>query len=497
MVHVIVPAPADIIHRDPLPMKTRLLAILATICSVLGPGLACAVEEGSLPAELQRVLDGHGLGRDGLSAVVQAVDADAPLLSLNPDVPRSPASTIKLLTTFVALDLLGPAYTWRTEAYLDGPLQDGRLDGDLVLKGGGDPYLTTERFWSFLRELNARGLRQVDGDLVIDRSYFEPAPEEPGAFDGQPWRTYNVAPDALLVNMKAVEFRVYRPAAGGRPQIMTDPVLSNLKIDNRIGNAKGPCRGFQRGVAIDLPEGLEGDTVLMSGKFPTGCGEYAIYRTVMTPPEFVYGVFKPLWSQLGGSLSGRVRTGPVPESATLFAHFDSVPLAEVIRNVNKFSNNVMTRQLLLTVGAEALSAPGTEAKGRDAVAHWLAGHGIEAQELYLENGSGLSRETRISAQTMASMLVTAWRHPYMAEFVASMPLSGMDGTMRNRFRGSSLAGRMHLKTGRLDHVYAIAGYVQARSGTRYVVVAFHNDTDVHRGPGGELQDALLRWVYQQ
>jgi len=476
-------------------MKTYLFAILAMICSALGPAAVCAAEEGALPPELQRVLDGHGLGRSGLSVIVQAVNADVPLLSLNPDTPRSPASTIKLVTTFVALDLLGPAYTWRTEAYLDGPMTDGRLEGDLVLKGGGDPYLTTERFWSFLRELNARGLRHVDGDLVIDRSYFEPAPEEPGSFDGQPWRTYNVAPDALLVNMKAVEFRIYRPPGGVRPQVITDPALSNLRIDNRIGNTKGPCTGFQRGVAIDLPDGLDGNSVLLSGSFPTGCGEYAIYRTVMTPPQFAYGVFKPLWSQLGGSLSGRVRTGPVPASATLFAHFDSVPLAEVVRSVNKFSNNVMTRQLLLTVGAEAGSPPGTEAKGRLAVDHWLSAHGIEAPDLFLENGSGLSRETRISAQTMAGMLVAAWRHPYMPEFIASLPLSGMDGTMRNRFRGSALAGRMHLKTGRLDHVYAIAGYVQARSGTRYAVVAFHNDTDVHRGPGRELQDALLRWVY--
>lgn len=478
-------------------MKTRLIAILAVIWSAIGPTPVCAAAADILPPEVQSILDGHRLGRDGLSVVVQAVDADQPLLSLNPEIPRSPASTIKLLTTFAALDELGPAYTWNTEAYIDGTLDDGRLDGDLVLKGGGDPYLTTERFWSFLREINARGLRHIEGDLVIDRSYFEPAPEEPGAFDGQPWRTYNVAPDALLVNMKAVEFRVYRPAAGVRPEVITDPVLSNLQIDNRIRNSKGPCRGFQRGVAIDLPNGLEGNSVLLSGRFPTGCAEYAIYRTVMTPPEFVYGVFKPLWSQLGGSLAGRVRTGPVPESATLFAHFESVPLAEVIRSVNKFSNNVMTRQVLLTLGAETGEPPGTEQKGRAAVAQWLSTHGIDASGLFLDNGSGLSRETRVSAQTMAGMLRIAWHHPYMAEFISSMPLSGMDGTMRNRFRGSPLAGRMHLKTGRLDDVYAIAGYVQARSGRRYVVVAFHNDTDVHRGPGKELQDALLRWVYTQ
>lgn len=470
--------------------------ILVLSCTLWLPPLV-AEEPAVLPPSVQQILDGHSLRRDGLSIVVQAVNGTEPLLSLNADTPRSPASTIKLLTTFAALDLLGPAYNWQTEAWIRGSLADGRLDGNLILKGGGDPYLTTERFWTFLRELNAKGLREIDGDLVIDSSYFEPEPEEPGAFDGQPWRTYNVPPDALLVNLKAVQFRVYRPVNGGKPRVMTDPALANLKIENRIGNARGACRGFQRGVAIDLPEGLNGNVVQLSGRFPTGCNEYSLYRTVMTPPEFAYGVFKPLWQQLGGSLSGNVRVGHVPDEAALFARFDSIPLAEVVRNVNKFSNNVMTRQLLLTLGAEKSSEPGTAAKGRAVVATWLQDMGLDTSGVFVENGSGLSRETRIPAGVMSEMLMAAWQHPYMPEFIASMPLSGMDGTMRNRFRGSPLAGRMHVKTGRLDHVYAIAGYVQAKSGTRYVVVVFHNDTDVHRGPGRELQNALLRWVYQQ
>jgi len=478
-------------------MNSRIIAAIVVLFVAPWHTLPAATDDDSLPPGIQRILDGHGLGRDGLSIIVQAVDSDRPLLSLNPQTPRSPASTIKLLTTFAALDLLGPAFTWRTEAWIDGTASEGRLDGDLILKGSGDPYLTTERFWTFLRELNAKGLRQIGGDLVIDNSYFDPEPEEPGAFDGQPWRTYNVSPDALLVNLKAVQFRVYRPASGERPRVMTDPVLANLKIENRIGTVKGPCGGFQRGVAIDLPEGLDGNIVQLSGRFPSGCTEYSLYRTVMTPPEFTYGVFQPLWQQLGGSLSGDVRTGTVPHMASLFASFDSVPLAEVVRNVNKFSNNVMTRQLLLTLGAERVEPPGTATKGRTVINQWLADMGLDVDGVFIENGSGLSRDTRIPAGVMAEMLLTAWRHPYMPEFIASLPLSGMDGTMRNRFRGSSLAGRMHVKTGRLDHVYAIAGYVQARSGTRYVVVEFHNDTDVHRGPGRELQDALLRWVHEQ
>lgn len=450
-----------------------------------------------LPPELQRILDGHGLEPDGLSIVVQAVDESEPLLSLNPAAARSPASIIKLLTTFAALDILGPAHTWRTEAFLGGRLQDGRLDGDLILKGSGDPYLTTERFWTFLRTLRAKGLRQIDGNLIIDNTYFELAEEDPGAFDGQPFRTYNVTPDALLVNLKAVQFRVYRPVPGARPNVVTDPVISNLEIDNRIANVQGPCRGYQRGVAIDLLEGLGGNKVQLSGRFPTGCNEYSLYRTVMTPPEFAYGVFEPLWTQLGGGLAGHVETGAAPEDERPFARSDSVPLAEVVRNINKFSNNVMTRQVLLTIGAERLEPPGTAEKGRQAIAGWLGETGIAMPSLYLDNGSGLSRTTRVSAAGLANMMLAAWQHPYMSEFMSSMPLSGMDGTLRNRYRGGSLAGRIHAKTGRLDNVYSIAGYVQSHSGQRFVVVAIHNDTDVHRGPGQELQNALLRWVFQQ
>ncbi len=461
------------------------------------PQLPQSPQSPQLPPAVQQILDGHELGQQGLSIVVQGVEDEQPLLSLNAAVARSPASIIKLLTTFAALDLLGPAYTWQTRAYLNGSLEDGRLQGNLYLQGGGDPYLSTERFWTFLRQLRAKGLRNIDGDLVIDNSYFDVADEDPAAFDGQPFRTYNVAPDALLVNLKAVEFRVYRPTAGARPEVVTNPLIANLKIDNRIRTVNGPCNGFQRGVAIDLPAGLEGATVQLSGRFPSACTEYSLWRTVMTPPEFAYGVFDSLWTELGGNLSGKVKTGPVPEGAELFARSESVPLAEVVRNVNKFSNNVMTRQLMLTIGAEQEGTPGTRDKGRAAISAWLQDQGLDATGLFLDNGSGLSRQTRISADSMAQMLIAAWHHPYMPEFISSMPLSGMDGTLRNRFRNTSLAGRMHAKTGRLDHVYSLAGYVQANSGKRYVVVVMQNDNDVHRGPGRELQDALLRWVSRQ
>ena len=451
----------------------------------------------ALPASIQRILDGHDLGTDGLSLFVQAVDADKPLLALNGGVSRSPASIIKVLTTFAALDLLGPAYTWRTSAYLGGAMTGDRLEGDLIVQGGGDPFLTTERFWTFLRGLRANGLRHVEGNLVIDNSFFESGDEDPGAFDGQPWRTYNVTPDAFLVNLKAVRFRIWRPTAGAAPRVTTDPVIDNLAIDNRIGTRKGACQGFQRGVAFDLPNGLDSGTAILSGRFPSGCTDYSLWRTVLAPAEFAYGVFKPIWNDLGGSLSGDVRRGSVPEDTRSFSHLDSIPLSEVVRNINKFSNNVMTRQVFLTIGVESAGTPGTPEKARAAIDEWLKGRGLGDAGLYLDNGSGLSRDTRVSAGGLGEMLLQAWAHPLMPEFISSLALSGTDGTLRNRFRGTSMAGQMHIKTGRLDDVYSIAGYVQARSGRRYVVVSIHNDDSVHQGPGKELQDALLRWVYSR
>lgn len=458
-------------------------------------GIANASDVGALPDALQRVVDGHQLDKDGIGILVQEIGADAPLLSLNAEKALHPASTIKLLTTFVALDELGPAHSWTTNAKLDGELVDGRLAGNLVLIGGGDPYLITQHYWTLLRRLRANGLQHIGGDLVIDDSYFEPPNENPGRFDGEPFRAYNVLPNALLVNFKSAQFRIRagNPSVG----IATDPEFANLTIRNQVRLINSRCTGFQRGVAFNVKDPVRLDTVIFSGTFPDRCSQYSLYRTVLMPETFAFGVFKPLWEQLGGTIDGGVSTGRADEEAPVFARLRSPSLAEVIRSVNKHSNNVMTRQLLLTLGAERMGVPGTQENGIETVRFWLAENAIAMPSLALINGAGLSRDTRISPNDMASLLLAAWHSPYMPEFIASMPLSGMDGTLRDRLDRAPYAGRMHIKTGRLDHVAAIAGYVQARSDKRYVVVLMINGRDVHRGTGEALQDAVMRWTYDQ
>ncbi len=177
--------------------------------------------------------------------------------------------------------------------------------------------------------------------------------------------------------------------------------------------------------------------------------------------------------------------------------FSSLPLSDVISRINKHSNNVMARQLLYTLAAEQLGAPGTEENGRAVVASWLAHNGLADTAMRIENGAGLSRVARTTTTAMTDMLRFAWGQSYMPEYLPSMSLSGLDGTLRRRFTGSPLIGRAHLKTGSLDHVTAIAGYVHAKSGRRFAVAAMQAHPDIHRGPGEEVQEALLRWLYEQ
>lgn len=448
----------------------------------------------SLPPRVVATLKNHQLDGGGLSVFVQAVDATEPLLSFNADVLRSPASIIKVLTSYAGLDLLGPAYTWHTEVWVTGTVRNRRLEGDLILRGGGDPSLTTERFWTMLREIRALGIVEIAGDLVIDDSLFAPNSERPGDFDRQPYRAYSVLPNAMLVNYNIVEFRVRR--VGRDVVVHADPPLHEFEVENRIGSRQGSCGGFQRGVAFALPQGLEGRKAVLSGQFPSSCNDYTLWRAALEAPQYTDALFRSLWQHLGGRIDGGLRLEPVPEDARQILAFPSRPLAEQLRVINKWSNNVMTRHLFLTLGVERHGPPGTPEKGREVVESWLEERGLAVPGLFIDNGAGLSRRTRITAAALGRVLLDAWRHPYMPDLVASMPIAAVDGTLRNRYRGE-LSGRMHLKTGRLDDVSAIAGIVTSSSGRRHVVVVIMNEENAHRGSGEAVQEMLLKWVLAQ
>lgn len=469
--------------------RVRVLPLIVAILPALG--LCASV----LPPGVQNSLNLRKAPDSSLSVYVENLDTGEPVLTWNEDTPRNPASVVKLLTTLVALDILGPAYTWKTEVYLLGELHDDVLDGDLLLKGYGDPFMVTERVWQMLRQVRQKGVGRITGDLLIDDSYFDVPYHDPGAFDREPLRAYNVAPNALLMNFKVVRYQFEPEPESAKVSIQIDPPLQNLRIENRLKLVSGRCRGYQRGITITPNHAI--DRMTMSGNFPSGCNSYAMGRTALSHNQFVYGLFKSIWLESGGEFSGSYWNVIKPEQAEPLLVFESWPLADVITKVNKHSNNVMARQLLFTLGAEKYAVPGTEEGGRQVIEDWLKERQLHFTELKLDNGSGLSRESRLSAEVLGRILRYGWESPYMPEFMSSLSLSGLDGTLARRFRDDALTGKAHIKTGRLDDVAAIAGYLQAKSGNRYAVVALQNHTDVHRGPGEELQAALLRWLYEQ
>ena len=447
---------------------------------------------GVVPAPVAHTLAVERLAPRMASFAVLDVDSGRIVASLNAATPRSPASTMKLVTTLASLDLLGPAYTWHTDALIHGALEGGVLRGDLVLKGGGDPYMTLERWWSFVHALRAKGLNEIRGDIVIDDTAFALPPEDPGAFDGRPNRSYNVEPDALMVNFQSVEFRVAPDAATRSIDIVATPAPVNLAIDNRTEFVAGRCGGAAARVDFEVSS-AQWDRAVFSGDLSGECLERTITRVVLKPPSYAFGTFVELWRESGGGFNGKMRIEATPPDAQPLLSFESLTLGEVIRLMNKYSNNLMARQLFLTIGEDRYGVPATPDKGARAIADWARERGLPLADLVIDNGSGLSRTARISALDMATMLRAAYHSRWAPEFIASLPLAGIDGTLRSRMQNTA-AGSVRLKTGHLDGVTAVAGYVTGASGKTYVLVSFINDTRSDYGAGDPVHGALVDWI---
>jgi D-alanyl-D-alanine carboxypeptidase/D-alanyl-D-alanine-endopeptidase (penicillin-binding protein 4) len=458
-----------------------------------------------LPSSLQTVLTRAQIPLDNISVMVKEVGSKDRVLVHNVSRSMNPASVMKLVTTFSALELLGPAYAWKTEVYAGGEIKGGTLFGDLILKGSGDPKLTVERFWLLLRHLRERGLKTIQGDLILDKTLFGEIAYDPAKFDGEVLRAYNVGPDALLVNFKTVRF-AFAPSVDGR-SVSISPDVKPVQLDviNRVKLIDSACGEWRNRVFIDVqtPTPLQ-VRVTFTGNYPKSCGERSWNVSLLDHARFTGGVFAQLWDGIGGTWKGAVRVSPTPAEARLLAATESPPLADVIRDINKYSNNVMARQLLLTVGAEmrknATDDPLRAAT--EAIKELFARNGIGTNELVIENGSGLSRTERVTAEMLSQLLDAAFKSNVMPEFISSMSLLGIDGTFRTRSRSAlnganaaaaqALTGQAHLKSGTLSDVRAMAGYVQDLAGRRMQVVLIINDSNAAMAQAAS--ESLLAWV---
>ena len=429
------------------PWWTRLtaacLVVLAAHCVPALAQQAAADIEAPLPAGLPgavaNAVRAAKLPPSSVGFFVQDVTATRPALTLNPDKAMNPASVMKLVTTYSALELLGPSYVWKTGFYANGPVRGEVLDGDLVIKGAGDPKLSQEQVWLALKAVRARGVREIRGNIVLERSAFDANGYDAAKFDGDPLRAYNAGPDALLINFKAFALTFTPDESAGTVIVTSEP--RGLSVRANVTLSKGACAEFR---AYPVKAKVDVSAIQLNGTYSAACG------------------VKTWWLH--------------PYELTHIQY-------------------VMARQLFLTVSGETLKIAASAERSARAIKTWLAEKKIGGDELVMENGSGLSRIERISAGALGRMLVAAYRSPVMPEFISSMPLVAYDGTMRRRLKTRDVAGQAHVKTGSLNDVRSIGGYVLSASGRRYAVVFMVNHGNA--GASQAAQDALLQWVYAE
>lgn len=469
----------------PLYPMSWLPLLLAAMALLVGGRGALAAQ--TLPPEAAQALQRAGVPAEGLSAVVYDLTTSRRVLQWQEQKSVNPASLAKLLTTMAALDRLGPAWAWTTPVWLAGPVKDGVLEGHLHIKGSGDPKLVLERVWLLLRRVQQFGVREIRGDIVLDNSAFVVPEADPGDFDGEPLRPYNVRPSALLFNFRSVVYTWVPDEAAGVARVLVDPALLGTQVDRTVPLVAGPCGDWRSALKATFEPGR----TRFGGSYALACGEQN--WPVADPQAATYDarLLETLWKEMGGQLQGVVREGAAPSDSKPTLELRSAPLAEVIRDINKFSNNLMSQQLFLTLAHQTRrNGPATPESAREVVTRWLVERtGEVGTDVVMDNGSGLSRKGRITALRLARLLEQAHDSPVMSELMSSLPISGLDGTLR---RSRATPGRAHLKTGSLRDVAAVAGYVLSNSGRRYVVVAIINHPNANAARPA--LDAVVQWT---
>lgn len=458
-----------------------------------------------VPTALQKILARAQVPPEAVSLlVVDASGQQPPRLSHRADEPMNPASVMKLVTTYAALDTLGPDFTWKTRVILDGVIKDGLLSGNLVLRGGGDPKLVVERLQALLTQVQNSGVRAIHGDIVLDRSAFNVSGPGAADFDGEPLRPYNARPDALLVNFKSLVMTFTPDPATGRALVRSEPPLAGVLVDQSVPLANSSRCGDWRSdlrATLDRP-----DSVQFAGNYSAGCGERVWPSAYVEPDTHSARAIEGSWKLLGGLLTGRVRDATPAELSMLRQHgtlsgrtapvrleVPSLPLIDVVRDVNKFSNNVMAQHVFLSLarpGGPAPDSVATYEDSRSAVQAWWRKTLPQAAVPVLDNGSGLSRMERVSASGLAALLRHASASRVGPAYADSLVQLGTDPGMRDRARAA--AGRAQLKTGTLRDVTAVAGYAQGLSGRRYIVIGMINHPNASAGRAA--LDQLLEWT---
>lgn len=474
--------------KDPVNRLSSLAAAAAAILAV-SPAISAAAPASAkdVEAALQAIVSKGALAGARVGILVERIDTGQVLFAKDPDVLLNPASNVKLFTTAAALARLGPDFRFATEVSVDAASAGKPAVETLYVRGKGDPTMTSERLWVLAGDLAHLGLRRV-GALVVDEGYFDGERRGPG-FDQEDGDHAYLAPaGALALNHDAIEIHVApgdRP--GARARVEVEPASDYFTLDDRAVTVRS--RAVRRIVADTVPDGAR-EKVVVQGRIPAGAREVVFWRKIDAPATY-FGQTLRRYLALHGVRVGQVRTGTVPPDARLVQVAESDALAEVVRQLMKTSNNFMAEQLLKTLGAEVKGVPGSWPKGVAAVEDFLAEAGIPRGAYVMRNGSGLNDTNRFSARQTVTLLRAMWsRFPLMPEFVAALPVAGRDGTIRWRMEGTDAVGHLRAKTGTLEGVTSLSGYVETADAEKLAFAIFVNDYAGRSTPVVRAVDAI-------
>ena len=441
----------------------------------------------SIPYDLAEVLNTIPLNKNNYSIHIESVNSSSPLVSWKSHTKRTPASVIKLLTTYSSLLALGYDYNWETKFYHTGRISGGVLRGNLVIQASGDPTLNSDDIDRIVSQIKSVGIRRIIGNIVIDRTLFKVSKKNNSGFDKNRYSPYNAMPDAMMFNERkstvCVSFR------GRRASIKKDIPDLSYKVVNKLKLVSNSCRGKYAWPRV----GISNSTVTFSGRVSRFCDPRTVCKVLTKPYLSFYYTLKDKLKKRGVNVSGKLKLQKTSKNAKyIFSHY-SKSLEEIISELAKKSNNLYARQLMLTLGAKIYGKPGTPYNGRRAVERVLGRYNLlEKGKTYIENGSGLSRTSKVTAQSLANLLKHAAKN-YGQRWMNTLSIAGIDGTIKKRFVSSSVFGRAWMKTGTIKGVANIAGYVEGVSGEKYVVVVLVNDKYSAKY-GKKLANKVIEWV---
>lgn len=474
----------------------------------------------------------------------------SPLLSHQADIARTPASTMKLVPSFIALDTLGADFVWHTRVYHTGVIIGDTLYGDLIIQGSGDPKMTHERLQQLLYKVQTAGIRHINGNIIVDSSVFKNVTKDPAAFDNSPLRPYNASPDGFLVNFSSIGIKSY-PLDSTRAQLTYTPQLANYQLPSMINMRSAACGQARYSIAPQW----QAAQLTLNSNLPDSCGEHAFYVAYPDAKDFAARVIASKWQTLGNTLSGKVIAQETPYHANKIANrqkksphglaaiamsplpivsYPSLNLTQQIYDINHFSNNVMTEQVALSIGAyktdvnkndthqESVNKQGTDTDktiNNQAISLYQFGQptatdypqalqsinqwwqtNLTSPPPHLTNGSGLCRDCSISAANLSELLTYAYNQPSFDTYVSSLGIAGVSGTISahsDRLPKSQAIGRAWIKTGTLNNVTSMAGYVKGLSGQDYVVAGLINtDHALNAYTARTVLDSMLDWTAQ-